>query len=370
MKKLLATSALVGAAALFATSANAAPSVSVGGQIDFQAGFTDQDSSYETGANSRDAKFRNDTEIHVSAEGKTDSGLTYGAVIELEADVNDDDDSEGENADKTYVYVEGSFGRVEMGANTDAAEASRVSAASIARATGGIDGDYKHFVNIAGVTGTFIDGSGLPTANSPTAADGLAADANKLTYYSPRVSGVQLGVSYTPDQGDTGTATGFTGEANGDQESVWNVGLNYSGQFNEAAVNASATYETGESENAAVEDLSAYAVGASVAYRGLSVAGSYADFDDSGMAVGSNKDAGYWTVGAAYEQGPAGISVTYIDGEYADNDATNLVVGADYQLAPGLVPYAEVSFFDFDPIATGAVSNDGTVVLLGTELTF
>lgn len=369
MKKFLLTSALVGSAALVASSATAAPSVSVGGQADFQAGITDQDSNYE--GNSRELNLRNDYELHFNVEGKADNGLTYGATIELEADVNDDSNGEGENSDKTFIYVESGLGRVELGANTSAAAALRVDASSIARATGGIDGDFYHYVNIDGLGVPFIYQAGLFTEQAKVQEDSDAEDANKITYYSARHSGVQLGVSYTPDTGNIGTAEGFSDENDAEQyENVWNVGLNYNGQYNDVNVAAAATYEVGDAETDASEDLNGYTLGLSLSVRGFSLAGSYADLDDSGQDKNSNKESEYWTIGAAYEQGPAGISVTYLDSEAADNELTNLVVGVDYQLAPGFVPYIEAAFFDFDPKDTSIKANDGSVFLVGTELTF
>ncbi len=52
-----------------------------------------------------------------------------------------------------------------------------------------------------------------------------------------------------------------------------------------------------------------------------------------------------------------------------NNDFDNFVIGADYKLAPGLTPYAEVAFFDQDAVGTSD-DNEGTVVLLGTQLNF
>ncbi len=369
MKKfLLGTSALIGAAA-FAGSVHAAgPDVSVGGFIDFQAGFSDQDTAFETGANSREAKFRNDTEVHVNVEGKADNGLTYGATIELEADVTAADGGEGLNADKTWIYLESSAGKLELGANAGAEHGLKVDASTIARATGGIDGDWYYFINTGGSTGTtnFIVTPDLPAQH----AQGAREDANKITYYSPRFSGLQVGVSYTPDEGDVGTAAGWTGELNGDNENVFGLGANYEGTFSGVGVQLSATGAFGEQEVAGTEDLSAWQGGAVLSYRGFSLAGSYGDWTDSGLATGTtNDDQNFWTAGAAYETGPFGLSVTYLDSEAQSNDVTNLSVGADYQLAPGLSPYIEVSFFDLDENGTNT-DNDGTLVLVGTELNF
>jgi hypothetical protein len=370
MKKLLlGTTVLFGAAAL-ATSAQAAPSVSVGGFIDFQAGATDQDAAFETGAtaragDSREFKFQNDTEIHVSVTGVSDTGLTYGANIELEADVTGDADNEGLNADKTYIFVESDeMGRVELGNNTDAAAALKVDASSIAVATGGIDGDFYDFANVAGFQVT----PDLPTA----AAAGATEDATKITYFTPKFSGFQGGVSFTPDQGDSGSAAGFTGENGSDFENVFNIGVNYNGTYNDGIeVDASLTGEFGDSESNATEDLSAWAAGVSVKMQAWTVAASYADASESGLTVGTaNDDQSFWTLGAAYETGPYGVSLTYLDSESQDNEFNNIVVGADYKLAPGLVPYVEVSFFDTDDNTAGTADNDGSVVLVGAELSF
>lgn len=87
------------------------------------------------------------------------------------------------------------------------------------------------------------------------------------------------------------------------------------------------------------------------------------------MAPGSGMDTDFWTLGGAYEWNDAGVSVTYLNSERGANDYESLVIGADYILAPGLVPYAEVSFFEADEGAS-VIDNDGTVLILGTLLSF
>ena len=357
--------------------------VSVGGFIDFQAGFADQDGSAgaitaanPNNANSRDVKFQNDTEIHVKVEGHADNGLVYGAVIELNADISRDGDNDGANADKTYIYLESMAGRVELGGNSGAEQTLKVDAGTIARGTGGIAGDWYDFVN----TGTQYFNPITGRANNPTVklynlhgdlpladAKGISEDATKITYYTPRFAGFQLGVSYTPDSGNAGTAAGFTSDNNAGQfEDIFHVGGNYEGNFQGVGVQAGVTGTFGQSEANGYEDLAAWNAGAAVSFRGFSVAGSYGDWNDSGkLSSAQFGDDDYWTAGAAYETGPFGVSVTYLDSSFADNDLTNLVVGADYQLAPGLVPYVEVSFFDLDPALAGAPGNDGSVVLVG-----
>lgn len=368
MKKiLLGTTALFGAVALASAAQAQGPNLTVGGFIDFQAGFQNEDLD----AGFRNYGFQNDTEVHVKVDGKSDNGLGYGAVIELEADVSADADGEGVNADKTYIYLSGGWGRFELGSNVGPTKTMKVDASTFARATGGIDGDWYDFIHTAGVGLTqlgYLVSPDLPS-DFGRATFGDSEDATKINYYSPVFSGFQLGLSFTPDTGDVGQVP-QSGDVNFAQaENVFGLGLSYTGKFQQIGVKLSATGEIGESESALQEDLGAYALGASFSYLGFTFGGSWGDWGDSYQAVNSNNDADFWNLGLAYDFGPFGASIGYIDSENAGNESQNLVIGADYKLAPGLVPYAEVSFFELDSAGT-ANDNDGTVFLVGTQLNF
>lgn len=364
MKKLLlGTTAILGVVGFASAAAADAPRVTVGGFIDFQAAHVDDDLA----VGSNDYGFRNDTEIHFSIDGKTDAGLGYGAVIELEADATDDTTNSGSNADRTYVYLDGNWGRFELGTNTDAATALKVDASTISRATGGIDGDWFRFVTPA--TGAFIVRPDLPTAHGGVLTPGETENAGKITYYSPSFSGLQLGISYTPDTDARGQDTfGLLGAGTSlgsVQEDVISGGITYNRQFNQVALGLSATGEIGDSSLVGGQDLEAYALGASIGVAGFSFAGSWGD-------VEANFGEGeFWTLGAAYDFGAFGASVSYLESEVdvagGSNDFDNLTFGVDYALAPGLTPYAEVSLFDYSGVVD---SNDGTVFIVGTQLAF
>lgn len=389
MKKiLLATTGLVGAALVAGAASAETPKVTLGGYADFQAGYTSDDFD----AGQRSTGFRNDNEITIRVDGKTDGGLGYGAVIDLEADITNDADAQGANAARTFTYLEGSWGRFEMGGNKDAAANLRVDASTLAVATGGINGSWTYFVSpAAGNTAAsatnvgFVTTSKLVGEHGSTfvAGDESTYNASKITYYTPRWYGFQGGVSYTPDMEDRGqgnavAAAGVTTGVFRDDTlgfgDIWDISVNYENQFsNGVKLAASAAYETGDAEAAGIEDISAWNVGALVGYQGFSVAASYGDWNDSGQALNSGFDSDYWTLGAAYEGGPFGVSATYLESSVetagGDNDFTNLVIGADYKLAPGLTPYAEVSFYEYK--APGVANdNDGTTFILGTQLAF
>lgn len=377
MKKiLLGTTGLV-AVALLATAASAeTPKVTLGGFSDFQAGFTNDDKD----ANTRQQLFRNDNEISVKVDGKTDGGLGYGAEIDLEADTTVDADGQGTNASRTFTYLSGNWGRVEMGDVNSAAGTMRVDASTLAAATGGINGAWTYFVNSPAGSprsgAQFITTSKLVAEHGVTTADGNESTYNstKISYYTPKFSGFQGGVSYTPAlaRGQQLPAARIDNNA-GDFSNIWDVALGYEGTFSGVKLAASGTYEFADAETSAANDVNAWNLGALVGFQGFSLAGSYGDWEDSNLA--DNLDTNdYWTLGAGYTAGPIGLSATYLESQRSvtattENEFDNFVLGAEYKLAAGLTPYAEVSFYDFNSTGT-TYDNDGTTFILGTQVAF
>ncbi len=380
MKKLLlGTTGLVAAAAVFVSAANAqTPKVTIGGFANFEAGTVHEDLD----SGKRSQGFRNDTELSFRVDGKMENrDLGYGAVADLEADVSPDVNNQGFNAARTYVYLDGMWGRFELGSNEGASSTMRVDASTLAAASGGIDGSWVFFASPTGQS--FITTPGLPTEHGSLTAlnDEGQANANKITYYSPRYQGFQAGVGYQPSQTDRGQQMTRVNNVSGQSGNIFDAGLNYENQFGDVSLAAAATGQMGNANSVAplqfqTQDLQAYNVGALVGYMGFKLAGSYGDWSDSNAANGSK--ARYWTVGAGYDYGAFGSSVTYLNsktqgaGRFArDNKFDNIVVSVDYKLAPGLTPYAEYSMFNFD--AAGNVrgqNNNGQVFLVGTQLAF
>jgi hypothetical protein len=388
MKRFVSVAAV--SASLFATSAlahsahhgaeEAKKGLTLSGFHNFVASHLDQDIDRDQ----RDVKFANDTEVQLQYRGTAEQGFDYGAVIELEADVTEDFEEQGLNADKTYLFVESdSLGRVELGANTDAGTLLGVNASTIARATGGIHGDWYTVVSFPGDPHSghshggslahlghedFIHGDDLPLHQQ----HGATEDANKITYITPRLAGFQGGVSFIPDTGNVGTAAGFTDDAgHRDFENVLSGGVNYSNRVGELSYIASLTGQYGNEEAPGHNDLNAYAAGLNVSYQGFTVAGSYGDWNKSFThASPTTQDSNYWSAGAAYETGALGVSLTYLDSEREQNDLNVVSLGADYEVAPGLVPFAEVTFAEFDADDATLQDNDATAVLVGTLFSF
>jgi len=340
--------------------------ITIGGYADFQVGILDEDIE----SNKTDYKFRTDAELHFNIDGVSDNGLKYGAAIELEAGLEDDDDTGGTNADIAYLYVDSSAGKFEMGDVDGASTRLKVDAGTIARATGGIDGKFYQYVSKPG--GTFLDAPDL----GMIAVDGASETAGKLSYYSPVFSGFQFGASFVPDSGTRGNKNGFSYDDDNDYENAFEFGLNYEGDFDSVGVMASLTGQFGDVQEPDgvdnKEDLSAFALGVGLNFETLSFVLSYGTTDDIDTDVDSARD--YYTAGIGYESGPFGASITYLassveEGDDTEHEFQNISVGADYKLAPGFLPYIEASFFEYDQDNSDA-DNEGTVILVGSKLKF
>lgn len=382
MKKvLLATTALIAASA-FAAPAQAQLEVTVGGFTAFQAAMFDNDT-----ANSSERDFQSEAQIVVHARGVADNGLEYGARVAIDTSTSDDS-----NADETHVYLGGTWGRLEMG-DDDGASELVVFAPTVG--IGQINGSYDDYVPAA-AQGHIVNDRG---DHNFTAID--SDDSTKITYYTPKFSGFQAGVSYAPEYQGFNIA-GFTGVAGSPGETVtladdttvasdiFEVGLAYDGEFNGVMVKVGGNYVTASATDADVdlvtagtqtlEDVSAWSLGAQLGYNGFRFGGGYTHDGDSLQLEGVGDDSvSSWNLGATYENGPWGVGVSYLDIDFDDNayaksltaggtggDYTAWALGGTYTVAPGLTVGADLAFFDRN--ATGTADDEDGYVLV-TDVT-
>ena len=348
---VLGTSALVGVAALggTVTTPAAAAEVTPGGALDITiTGFLRAEAF---GGEQKDAKansdlsdkldFRNDTEVHVLARGKSEqTGLEYGATIEFEADTNNT-----ANTDETWIFLRGGWGEFRMGDEDGVVDNSIVGGQTIAAGTGG------------------IDGSDAVTTAAPLVFPTNSNDATKIRYYTPSFGGFSLGASYTPTQTDfdSGANNGQNRASSGgplamDAKNIFEGAAVYDGDFGGVGILASVVGLYGTLRNEAEDtfgdsDWWNVTGGVVVDLFGFKLAGSIGQ-DNPGDARRN-----WFTAGIGYGFGPVNTSVTYgqiFDSNNDFEEATgfskpnNLVFSADYALAPGLVLAGDVGVFDND----------------------
>jgi len=390
-KTLLASSALVGAALIAAPAyagtvgSKDAMSVTLNGQLWFSVALADEDISAGRGRGYRFSV--NESEVHVNAKNTADNGITYGVSIELNAGAAD-----GTAADEAWAFLSSaSWGRLELGDQDDATNRMRVGSNNAHKGLGGPAGGLGGNLALFGGFGSEGMGARADWDNNTT------SDATKVTYFSPRFSGLQLGASLTPDTGtNSGTASLLNGNADndGNDENVVSLGANYVGKFGDAGVALSATYQTGTDEvggSAEINnDIDIFGVGAKVDVAGFTLGAHYNDFGETDISVANSRNGAdqgnAWSVGLGYQAGPWGVSAWYTDHEKDNStvasaaganttELTRYGIGAGYSVAPGWLLRADLEMFSHTNATTaqgvgGTTDNDGRGFLLTNMFLF
>jgi hypothetical protein len=436
MNKILLTTTVL-ATVLTGVAMADSPTVTIGGLVDFEAGSRQQKKAFKQNLsyedvgvteNNKAVGFLSSARLYAKVMAQADSGLTYGAIVGITPTANYRKPSAPKDVGKTYIFAESEFGKLEFGSNSNAMRAMNVGASSVARGDGGIEGRWFYFVNTnTSVASTQATTPGVYDVNSQDSnvflllpeslADyqnflsGQNEDPVAISYYTPVYYGFQAGASYTPDSAVTGSALGGSVEPlNYDKgytpifraiKNMGSFGLTYANQFDKVSLNASAATQIGKSPSQTNTsksiNYSSWALGLNLGYEGFNLAGSYGTTSKRFAAIGSGEVAAtstfavtpsynikttkYWTAGVSYAQGPLGVSATYMNSSLLKNKFSNLVFGADYQLAAGMMPYAEVALFSLKPSAPtsttlknssnyGKTKNTGTVFMLGTKVQF
>lgn len=356
---LLGTTALVALGALAVSPVAAAEekiALSVGGYYESVVSYTDQ-SFDDPALDFHPVNVRQEGEIHFDGATTLDNGLTVGVSVQLEAV------TQADQIDATYIYFEGDFGRVNVGTESAAPYLMAYAAPFV-----GLGVNSPNFL-------LFAQQGGAPTYSYLIGS----GDANKLTYFTPRFSGFQFGISYTPNvdaPGGNRQTFGLSSDNDEDDQSDWiSLGGNYENSFNGVDVAMSAGYERGnleaDADNSA-DDHTSWFVGGNLGFSGITVGGSYSV---SNQGLSGNNDDTAFDVGVSYATGPWGISLAYLHGEQengavtTDDEVDLIELGASYALGPGIELAGAIQRWDETAIAPSA-DNDGWAVALQTRLSF
>ncbi|MBU0725721.1 MAG: porin [Alphaproteobacteria bacterium] len=328
-------------------------SLSVNGYYENVVSYTSQDGASDF----KKVHFRHEGELDFNGETKLDNGLTVGFSAALE--IVNTGDTNGP-MDEVYMYLEGGFGKVQLGSKETAAFLMHYQAPYV-----GIGVNTPNFAP--------YENNGAPTSTYLVQSD----DANKITYFTPEFSGFQFGVSYVPDVSNTsGNTQGFgvlPKNVMGEQQDWFSLGASYTREIGAVELGMSAGYEfatLGANDAAGTfDDYKAYSFGLNVGFAGFTVGGSYAKFNN-GLS-GSN-DGKAWDVGIIYETGPYGFGVTYFNGEDEGTSAESKLVdiAASYTPIEGVKFATGVILGDFSPAPATGADDKAFAVYFGTFLSF
>ena len=337
-KTLLGTTALVAVGLLAGPALASDPlKVTVGGNVVTGFYLVDSDATAAGTVNYSDTKVavvaRN---IDIIAEGTLDNGLTAGvdAKLMLGSDFSSATGTANANGFATFrqlfAYLEGGFGRFEIGGTDGAA--------------------YKmHYTSPWFVPGNGVDSPNIYNAaiapNSVSTFSLLATDANKVSYFTPRLAGFQLGASYTPDvTGNNVTANGLgLATKNTQLSEVFEVAANYAGTFGSVDLGVDAYYVSAKAPTFLPNtDPEEYGFGANLGFAGFTLGGAWRTSEDTyGIGAATGNKADVWTAGLSYATGPWTVGVAYLQGEFdstvaVNDDTKSWKVGGGYSLGSGV----------------------------------
>lgn len=366
------------------------------GGFDFQAGYLKANDHKNLTQNMKNRAFYSTAYLAANVSSKLDSGFLYGAKIAITTT------SRSSRKLQSGLFFENAGGRLELGSDKSAMTKMRISPFSIAAATAGMwdvwaTSDILGGMPIVMNYGCFLD--------QKMRVAGESEYSRKITYYTPTFYGFQIGVSYVPDSSNVGYSTlshtpthGGGPAANNYSYSIKNGfsgGITYKKSIeDDFGIKLSAVGEMGKGKaapkddkaiaainkanlplNPRVKNLKNYMLGAQIDYGKFSIAGSYGNYMKSlSMPQDKNKTSNVYGIGGKYKFDKLSTSLAFISSGHGKNKLNATTLGADYKLAPGLLPYAEVTYFSIsgftrDPNSTKK-SRKGTLAIIGTRVEF
>lgn len=310
MKKvLLATSAIVaftGAAA--AQNAN----ISIAGEAEMGLAGGDR----AIGGVPLDTQFWQDVDIKFTMQAESDSGLTFGAVVDL-----DEAGGLGSNFDDngTHVFISGSFGTLTLGDTDSALDWALTEAGNVGNPGSIADDETEH----AGYNGSYGDGR----------------FDNQILRYDHTIGAFAFAISY--EQGGVPVIGGLGGavpDLAGWSGGSYALGVKYALDMGSTTVNLGLGYKSTDTiahtafpgATAGSEEIWGLSVDAAFA-GGFSAGIVYSDWSDVNGIAGA--DDSHWGLGLGYTSGAFSVHANY--GEF-DSGASGFGLAAAYDLGGGL----------------------------------
>jgi len=354
MKKvLLGTSALALAGAFVTPAAAAEWDVAFGGYMEQHMGFASTDYDDDRSGDWDGIDVKSDSEIHFKPSITLDNGLKIGVDVQLEANTS------GDQIDESFLYIKGSFGEILLGSENSAGYKMTYTAPSVSM-VGVNSGSLNAYIPFE--TNDAFRGTLMAT----TVENATNNDAQRITYFSPRFAGFQLGVSYARDGNQDSNSQVDTDSTLHD---FVDVGANYVNTFGDVSIALSGRYGIADRPNSG-DNPDVWGAGLNLGFGGFTVGGSYARQNDT-----NSSDGEAWDAGVSYATGPWGFSLTYFNGENEDNDGAgdeNLeewLFAVRYSLAKGVNLEGFGGYVDFEE-DNNSDNLDGFVIGTGIKVSF
>jgi hypothetical protein len=354
--------ALVGAMA--APAAATEWNVRIGGYMEQYVGFASVDAPVSGDFDGVDSK--QDAEIWFIPSITLDNGIKFGANVQLEGFQG------GDQIDEAYMFIQGSFGEILLGSENSAGYKMTYAAPDVTFLNVN-SGSLTFFVPYSGTVGGVSTGDDVfrRTLGTTFIENEGNNDAQRITYFTPRFAGFQLGVSYARDGlQDTNAQVDANTTPGGFPTDIIDVGANFVRSFGGFDVAISGRYGTGSAPG---PDPEIWSAGINLGYAGFTIGGSFAEQNDAGTEDGQAYD-----VGISYETGPWGFSATWHHGENVDDEnpgrdeeLDQFLLGAAYKIGKGVTANGYAAYVDFDEDVSdggGGNGDDLDAFVIGTGI--
>lgn len=311
---------------------------------------------------------KGDNEIHFRGQTRLDNGLGIGIHTELEGGGHTDQTSDA--IDKAYVWVEGGWGKLQLGSDYNAASLLHVAAPEAAGLWNGPSNGVLSdtVVPRPAAVSTMFSGNQTELDHDD--------NAEKVMYFTPSLGGVTLGASYTPS-----SQTEDERAAPHDARFAA-VGAMVEQRLGAIGVTASLGYAQGtlDAAGATVHDtVRAVSAGLQLAVGMVTFGGSYGaeDHDYTGRPITDHSGQSF-DLGIMLTDGPLAVSANHyrsaVRGAVAlsgDDHVTATQMSAKRMLGPGVALMGAVAHIAYDDEAAAAVdSRAGFSVMSGLGLWF
>ncbi len=249
---------------------------------------------------------RHDADAAAGVAGRIGPGTRWGSGLELSdgGRAHSDTLAEGE----AYVVIRDTLGSVTVGKESGAGHRMTVGNSSIWAAGFGSSNraGARRDWNLDRSAGS---ASGLGPPSGEVVHD-------RISYYTPRFEGFQLGLSYVPgldrERMRSASSAGAT------HHDGFALGARFDRRFDRFGIGVAAGYETAEaSDNVMMPDLDTWTVAARFEFGGLRVSGEFKKTNDlredaKPLATSGRDEA--WDFGARYLWGRNDVSLAYAHG--------------------------------------------------------
>ena len=390
-KQLLTTTALVAAGVLVVSGPALAgkPKLTVGGGVSQIVGVGSNSDAFDAANGGRVAfDQHSDGEIHFNGSVTLDNGIKIRTRVELESNSTDElagrnsnvingppgGTQSGDYIDEHWMRISGSFGEVRLGSHDPAAQAMTTGYLATWNTNVGL--------NLAFDTSDWVSNPGTVGASTVGRID-VTSDAESVSYFTPRFSGFQVGVSWTPS-GREDVNNQRELEAGADTEAR-TIGVNYSMKMGSVGVAVAAGYATSEESTANRSNLEIMGGGVRLDFSGIRLSASYVDKGDQTVNGVTSSARGWgqktYELGAKYTMGPNAMSIAHLSSEtqatsqaLGDGDTAKVTfISYRRTLGPGVSWTLTGIHADFDDNAAGATaatSNDGKALVTAINVRF